>query len=103
MSFPSAASPARIRLAVAGETAHSGVHHIHMGLQEAFNLLPAHGCLIHRSIAHFVSRIKCVYERCFDSGEHKFDEHRGFSGVAVGIDDLIVHWNNEKAEKPDAA
>lgn len=65
---------------------HIGVHDICVRLQEVFDLLPAHGCLIHRPITHFISRVGCVYERCFDVCQHKFDERSGFFCIVTGAE-----------------
>ena len=40
-----------------------------MRLQKLLHLFPAHGCLIHRLIAHFIARVNCVDERRFDGRE----------------------------------
>ena len=69
---------------------HIGVHDIRMRLQELLNFLPAQGFLVHLSIAHCITRMDGIHERCFDGGEHEFDEHGGLACIVAGIDGIVV-------------
>lgn len=69
---------------------HIGIHDILMRLQELLNLLPAQSFLVHLSGAHCITRMDGVNERCFDDGEHKFDERGGLACIVAGIDGIVV-------------
>ena len=69
---------------------HIGVHDTLMRLQELLNLLPAQGFLVHLPIAHCITRMDGVDERCFDDGEHKLDERGGLACIVAGIDGIVV-------------
>ena len=61
-----------------------------MRLQELLNFLPAQGFLVHLSIAHYITRMDGVDERCFDSGEHELDKRGGLACIVAGIDSSVV-------------
>ena len=61
-----------------------------MRLQELLNLLPAQSFLVHLSIAHCITRMDGVDERCFDGREHELDERGGLVCIVAGIDGIVV-------------
>ena len=61
-----------------------------MRLQELLNLLPTQSFLVHLSVAHCITRVDGVDERCFDDGEHKLDERGGLACIVAGIDGIVV-------------
>ena len=61
-----------------------------MRLQELLNLLPAQSFLVHFPIAHCITRMDDVDERCVDGGEHEFDKRGGLACIIAGIDSSVV-------------
>lgn len=66
------------------------IHDIRMSFKELLDLLPPHRCLIHFPIAHFITRVNRIHERCFDSWQHKLDKYRGLSSIIGSIDGRII-------------